>query len=160
MGFEQSITRNLYGEKVILSISNDNEEYFFYPKKFSVSGMDEYSTYQTNLQKSISPETTKLLKSIYEKHPDIKNTELLSKMSEEELLTFAKSIPAENKKRENLYRIFLKYGIGNNNLNDKMEEKDGLTEKSIKTILDNNDLSIEIFNSINQFNDFFLTKKN
>jgi len=157
MSFENAISRNLYGDKVILSISNENEEYFFYPKKFSVQGQDELNSYTAKQRKMIDPKTAKNLMELYKANPGMKEEELISKLSGEELLQLQSTAQSEIKNEER-YRLYFKYGIGKNNLNDKDDEKEGLTEKAIKSILDNRDIAEEIYFAILNFNNFFLAK--
>jgi hypothetical protein len=155
MDFNKAISKNLYGNKVILSISDEETEYFFYPKKFSIQGMDEYTAYQLGMQKKVNAESLKTLQEITAKYPGVPPEELQKHLSAEDMIMLANTMSVDSSKLEDLYRLYFRFGIGLNNLNDKIEEKEGLTEKSINKVLDNASLSVEIYDEINKFNNFF-----
>ena len=161
MNFENLITRNLYGEKVML----DNE-YYFYPKKFSIAGKDELNEYRASTQRKISDEGLELIDKISTEHPELKDMrdeergeQIIKFMNPEELKIFRKSVPDSVSKRKSQFEMFLKYGVGLNNLNEKGEEKEGLTEKVRTALLENEELCVEMYTKINEFNDFFSGRK-
>lgn len=148
--FSKLISKNLYGEKVALSEDGD----FFYPQKFSIAGRDAYIEYQSSLSGILTPEVATIIKEIKEKYPDMKDDEVMSKMDPIQLASFVKSIPVDSKKLEKLYRIYFKYGVGSNNLNNESKETIGLSEESIDSILLNEELTLLMFNKIQEIQVF------
>jgi hypothetical protein len=161
--FDLAIKRSICGEKVILkTVSDDTDIFWIVPKKFSVEGIDEWTQYQMTIRKSYAKST--ISRKIREKFAD-KNldpnsptlqSDVLSSLSNDEVEELVADTPIDASLKMPLLKIFLKNGIGRHNLYGEESEK--VDSKLIDSICEHNALAIEIFEVINNYNDFLSRK--
>jgi hypothetical protein len=147
------------GEKTILKAIGDNS-YWIIPKKFGCSAGEELQRIRLNQYKSLAKTGVReIITKAKELHPEIENeADLLKTLSieEQDQVVFATSDSVV--KSPILYRIYLLNGIAKHNFVED-EESDKMTEEMVDIILQNSELTEELFAIIEKKNPFYLSQQ-
>jgi hypothetical protein len=152
--FETAMKRSLYGEKTVLkSISSEDEEFWIIPRKFSVEGIDAYTTFQAQTKTNISKDAAKIItQKLKDGVEDIEKS-----LTPGEMEKILDGVNAQAISRSPMIRVFVRYGIGVHNLAG--EESDKVSEELVARIMESNVLSQEIYEIVNGWNDFLSQRR-
>lgn len=155
--FKEVIKRELEGEPIELQSIESDVKFWFCPRKISIEGRDAVFNYKEKDRKTTL--VSKKARDIYKKYYDkgIKTEQqLLENMSQEDVVAISEGIEKKFSINE-ITRIYLKYGVGKNNLEDSEKEGNGLKESTIMELMKSAKICDEMFRAIENFNGFFTT---
>ena len=149
--FKEVIRRELEGKPVIIQ-SITAEKFWFCPRKISIEGRDAVFNYKEKNRKStiVSKEARKIYKKYYDQGITTEK-ELLETMTQNDVIAINDGIEQKYFINE-IMRIYLKYGVGKNNLEDSEKESDGLKESIIMELMKSPQICDEMFRAIEELN--------
>lgn len=153
MNLKSRITKKNTGEKIKLKTF---EDLWVIPKKYSVIQEDELNS----MQQELIAENPKILKIATEMQKEDQNFESFFDNADVDEI---KALFAMSGAGIDYMRKTLLYGISKNNLCDDedkgIKETESLSEEIIEIILGDKDLTTELVQIVNNFNNVDLTKK-